>query len=539
MPRKSQGSVDRSNGVLRVRVTVKDDKGEPYRPWIYLEGKFDDEKAKRIALRAAAELEGKPRARKFAGNVVSGTPLADDYFNKLWVPSREGKIKSLQDDVSRWNNHLKKLIGHKEMGAITTDDLRGVVEALDAKAADPTKRFGKKSAINCWTVVASMFDDACSSKIAALRILKTNPAAGIQPPDTPEEVEKQWLFPVELQKLLACPQIPIGRRRLYAAAVYCYTRPGEVLGLLWRLGLDLEHGMVRVYRAWDSRKEVFNEYTKTGDSRHFRIEPVLLPMFQAMWKRRRTELVFETADKLAETLRADLLTAGVDRPALHRPRAGAELMRFHDLRATGITYMAMRGDRDQEIRERAGHRDFGTTLLYIRRGHQALGSSIGVPFDPLPAELCGIVPETSPPNGGNGSSGGNRSGIVEREKGFEPSTQASQSSGGTATGAKSAKAGVASDHADDSGERWGRFGDDSFGAQLLAENANRGRRLAAFTEVDQDAAAPGLAFCRGVEAAYRGDEAATLAALSDAYHALELDTTEGRERLAAAVGEAG
>ena len=47
--------------------------------------------------------------------------------------------------------------------------------------------------------------------------------------------------------------------------------------------------------------------------------------------------------------------------------------------------MAIRGDSDQDVRERAGHADFETTLLYIRRGHLALSSAaIGKPYAPLP-----------------------------------------------------------------------------------------------------------------------------------------------------------
>jgi hypothetical protein len=36
---------------------------------------------------------------------------------------------------------------------------------------------------------------------------------------------------------------------------------------------------------------------------------------------------------------------------------------------------ALRGDSDQDVRERAGHADFETTLLYIRRGHLARASA--------------------------------------------------------------------------------------------------------------------------------------------------------------------
>ncbi|HKY40691.1 MAG TPA: tyrosine-type recombinase/integrase [Polyangiaceae bacterium] len=534
MSRTAKGTIERGKDFLRVRVTVVDDNGETYRPWVDVPPRLTDDAARRVALRYAEERKGKPRERLVRGRKMAPSPTWDEYFTKLWAPSREGKIESLDDDIGRWNNHIKPLMGQLEMLATTTEHLRRVVESLDTKArAAEFPQFGAGSAVKCWTIVTTMCDEAVNSKIEKLRLLKVNPAIGVKPPDPPGDVEKQWLFPRELEKLLACKAVPLERRRLYAAATYCYTRPGEALALLWRAGIDLEHGMVRVNRAWNSRKKRFNEYTKTEDSRHFRMEPVLRPMFEAMFKRRRTELVFTTFDKLAVTLRADLLTAGVDRPALHKPKPGAELMRFHDLRATGITYMALRGDPDNDIRERAGHADFTTTQIYIRRGHQALGASIGAPFFALPDELCGIVRESS--GGASGGDPGNGAvvkapenaspeGAARPEKGFKSLLPLQESE--TLSGVS----GKAKPTGDDSGDDL---------ASLLGANAERGRRLAALYEADQAAARPGLSFCRGVEAAYRGDEEATLAALVDVYHALELDTPDGRERLSKAAGGAG
>ena len=42
------------------------------------------------------------------------------------------------------------------------------------------------------------------------------------------------------------------------------------------------------------------------------------------------------------------------------------MVTFHDLRATGITWCAVRGDDPLEIKQRAGHATFGTTEGYIR-----------------------------------------------------------------------------------------------------------------------------------------------------------------------------
>lgn len=420
MSRKPKGTVWRSpdGSELKVRVTVTDDKGETYRPWVSLNPKFDDEKARKVALRAAEAERGKPRPRKMKGLTVSGTPSCDEYFEKLWTPSREGRLKSPKTDRYRWRLHIKPIIGEKAIGDVTPDDLRDVVQALDEKVADEEIRFGANTAKACWSIVTKMFADACGSKIKELRLLKTNPTTDVAPPDPPEEPEKQWLFPRELRQLLACSDVPLEWRRLYATATFCYSRPGETLALLWEKGIDLEHNMVRINRSWDSEEGEFQEFTKTGDSRHFALEPVIRPMLQAMAREAKpgTDLVFKTEDKLAETLRAHLLAAGVDRHSLHVRRPGALLMRFHDLRATGVTYMAMRGDTDEMIRERAGHADFKTTQMYIRRGHQAHGASIGDPFAPLPEELPGIVKESSGKELSGGVSGDSDSGNDDAAK---------------------------------------------------------------------------------------------------------------------------
>jgi hypothetical protein len=116
------------------------------------------------------------------------------------------------------------------------------------------------------------------------------------------------------------------------------------------------------------------------------------------------------------------------------------------------------------------------------------------------------------------------SSILEREKGFEPDAQSPGTAAATFSGGRTSE--IAS--SDAPGDSLGRFRDDSFGAALLAANAARGRKLAAFAEVDQDAAGCGLALCRGLDAAYQGDLDATLAALGQAYDALGLTGVGGQ-----------
>jgi hypothetical protein len=74
-------------------------------------------------------------------------------------------------------------------------------------------------------------------------------------------------------------------------------------------------------------------------------------------------------------------------------------LRFHDLRATGISWLAMLPLMSQfDIRDYAGHTEISTTDLYVRRGRKARGS-VGEPFPRLPASLLGesITDSITPP----------------------------------------------------------------------------------------------------------------------------------------------
>lgn len=69
---------------------------------------------------------------------------------------------------------------------------------------------------------------------------------------------------------------------------------------------------------------------------------------------------------MARKLRVYLRRAGVMRPELHKPTSTRAPLSWHDLRATGLTWLAVRGDDPLKIKQRAGHTTFQTTEGYIR-----------------------------------------------------------------------------------------------------------------------------------------------------------------------------
>jgi Phage integrase family len=91
---------------------------------------------------------------------------------------------------------------------------------------------------------------------------------------------------------------------------------------------------------------------------------------------------------LARNFRVLLKRAGVTRAELDKPTPTRKPMTFHDLRATGLTWMAVRGDDALKIKQRAGHTTFQTTEGYIREA-EATREGSGDVFPILPVSLLG------------------------------------------------------------------------------------------------------------------------------------------------------
>lgn len=218
-----------------------------------------------------------------------------------------------------------------------------------------------------------------------LRVRIDNPCVGIVPPDMDDAKELQWLYPDEFMRLMACELVPLAARRLYALAVYLFVRAGELKALDWS-DVDIERGIVSIRVAWDRETDEVKQ-TKTGNKsiRRFAIEPNLLPLLRAMHAARAGR-----DDAAAEVVGGG--PAQASRGRSHRPRRAVsqrrecKRLRFHDLRGTGLTWMAIRGDDPLKIQQRAGHTSFEMTQKYIRTA-EAVGEAIGGVFPPLPTAL--------------------------------------------------------------------------------------------------------------------------------------------------------
>ncbi|RYE94985.1 MAG: hypothetical protein EOO75_00490 [Myxococcales bacterium] len=325
--------------------------------------------------------------------VVLEAPPEGELFGewvKRWLDARAArKLRSLKDDRSRLRTHVLPLLKDKPMATITSEDLQALVNMLDRRIhAD---EMSWRTAKNVWALVSKVFADARRSKDLTLRVRRDNPAAEVSPPDVGVRKLKTFLFPSELAALLACDRVPGRWKRLLVLSVYLYPRAGELEALQCE-DIDTTHGTVSIHQATDRYRNVGEiRSTKTGVGRRFRVEDTVMPLLIAMINEaggRGPIVKMPPAEDLAGRLRQYLEWAGVTRTALYADPKDRTRKRitWHDLRATGITWRAVRGDDPLKIQRAAGHSDLATTQGYIRVAED-LGEEFGQVFAPLPPDV--------------------------------------------------------------------------------------------------------------------------------------------------------
>jgi hypothetical protein len=102
------------------------------------------------------------------------------------------------------------------------------------------------------------------------------------------------------------------------------------------------------------------------------------------------------SEEWAERLRKYLGWADVTRSDLFADDDTRRQLSFHDLRHSGITWRAVRGDEPLKVQRAAGHDDFRTTQRYINEAQTFEGSAFGEPFPAIDLELLTPFPGGSP-----------------------------------------------------------------------------------------------------------------------------------------------
>ncbi len=311
---------------------------------------------------------------------------------------------STRENLSHYRLHIADVMGGRRVKDWTRDDFRKLSVALDRKVQ--ADEISWKMAQNIWGTATKMCADATESKIAALRVRDENPAIGVRGPDRGDTRLREFLYPSEFLTFVQCSDVPLEWRCLVAIAVYTYLRAGELRVLEWR-DVDLNHGTIRVHQAFN-RQTGLVKGTKGRRARTVPIELALRPLLTALYKESggvgKVLPNLPSFRDMARGLRRWLKAADVLRSGLHDSTATQRRIVFHDLRGTGCTWQAVRGDDALKIQQRAGHTDFKTTQLYIATA-EAVREGFGEPFPVLP-----VFEIRSPDSSHHLAVDGNRSG---------------------------------------------------------------------------------------------------------------------------------
>jgi integrase len=309
-------------------------------------------------------------------------------------PAHAGtRDEAFEEQKRLFHDHANQALRHARGRAakFTRDDVEHLRDVLDAKIVSGDLSW--KTIGSVWTLVTSMCADMVNAKKREFRTREDNPCRDVKPPERGVRKAKQYLYPSEFLKFVTCEDVPRRWRRAVAIAIYTYTRDAELRVAAWAGDVDLDHGVLSITRAYNRRTKAIKG-TKTGHSRRFALEANLLPLLQAMHDEKDGAglvITLPSERAMARNLRRWLWKAGVRREELHRGSPTRKPMTWHDLRATGATWMAVRGDDPLKIKQRCGHTTFATTELYIREA-EAVREGFGDVFPPLPEELLGIAP---------------------------------------------------------------------------------------------------------------------------------------------------
>ncbi len=420
--RKPTGSVHQlDDGRWKPRITLSDGYRQPLDPF---PPDVDEQEARRrTAQWASIALEQGWRRGGVRSSLSSNETVAQ--WSQRWVAYRKARgLTSARDDEARLRDHIVSVIGTHFMSEVTEDQIRDVVCRLDDKVhAD---ELAWKTAGHVWGLLRCMFKDACSSKRRELVVRKDNPTDRVAPPDRGDELSRTYLYPSEFVQLVSCRKIPVACRRRYVMAAYTLSRAGE-LSALRKDAVDLERGVIHFRQATDRRTKGAFKSTKTGKARRVPIELSLRPLLEVLMREPGDFVIHIPVSKRAEVLRQHLITAGVTRAELHPAPDGVAAtwapITFHDLRGTGVTWMALRGDDPLVIQQRAGHDDFTTTQRYLREA-ETLGSDGIDPFPPLPPDLLeeNRFGKSVRDAGGRVEVAKKKGRKLERDTGLEPAT---------------------------------------------------------------------------------------------------------------------
>lgn len=387
MRKAKSGHIERRGEDVFLRIRLK---GQ--RPRIRLGSGLNDAEAEALANRVLERLAtgayrvGRaPPAGSQPGAINTVRELAKAWTSGALL-AKHGKVNGLRpiasDKVYKWTIE-KRISKAKTRGAHGPDFgdlLVAEVTDTDCELVMAPQKGSGQTCKHTYNRLKRLFDLA----VFPCKLRPDNPVREHLKPSPDPEKQYCYLYPDELLVVLRRRTIPLGRRVLYAMAVYTGGRKSTLYRLRW-FDIDFEHGTIRRGRAKKSPGNLF-----VADSGLMALlwawyEYCGRPSEDARVVRDVGPDAFHDQSKL---VRRDLKEAGITRSILFVDSDEVEPIRFHDMRATFVTWAKRAGKDDAWVTERTGQVDEKTIKRYTRaaRTLEDLG------YEPFP-DISTAIPE--------------------------------------------------------------------------------------------------------------------------------------------------
>ena len=325
--------------------------------------------ADRWALRKEADID-----RGNAGLIrVADSKKLSDAVERFRLEILPTKAEGTQDAYSCHLLYWEQALGSRRLSDVTAQLIAAQRDALAAEnIAKPSKPGKPPNPIKHRTPATvhrylATLGSVLSAAVKDWHWLEVSPVPGVRKPKQAGG-RTRFLSEAELHKLLqSCreSQSP----ELYLAVLLSVTtgaRQAEIMGMRWE-NVDFKHSLIHVRK------------TKNGDARTLTVMPEALQLLKA---RREAD----GAVKLAGMVFPSRVSER--RPVLLRnawlsalKRAGIESFRWHDLRHSAASFLAMNGASLPEIGAVLGHRSAQTTKRYSHLAqehtHQLVQATMG------------------------------------------------------------------------------------------------------------------------------------------------------------------
>ena len=313
--------------------------------------------------------------RRLRKKIGPNKKLAETVMRKIRVQIVEGRYLDINDEKKVKFNDFAEVYaenyGKKKRSWVSTDKmylnrlkdffgkkyLHEITPFLVHKYR--TKRREEKTRRKSKTSVAYVNRElACLKCMFRLAIdweyAKENPVKKIKF-EKENNSRTRFLEKEELKKLLDCCHPLL--KAIVLVAVNTGMRKEEIRTLKWR-DVDFQRGFVTLYR------------TKNGEIRNVPLNRTAKEMLMAIPKHVNSPFIFCNSDGNLYNFRASFITA--------LKNAGIKDFRFHDLRHTAASYLAMAGIDLNTIRDILGHKSLGMVLRYahLSKSHQMNAVSV-------------------------------------------------------------------------------------------------------------------------------------------------------------------